>query len=366
MEQETGRTHSPTTALSRRDLLMRVMIAAACLPAAAGKAAGPQLAAAQRFGTGERRRGREAQRIDPSQIPAYAYSTLPVGRFPALQTEYDRTLKSGGISRHRAFRDQVAPLSFALPPDFQDARSVVIVAAFSKTMYATFRLNGRPYRILVPFQYYVDDLDAESLRGVVQKEVVREPVRRVVDITKRVPLKLLAARSGLGRYGLNNLIFVDGMGSFNVLYAFLTDHQFRDDRWSDLTVLDRCRHCDRCDRTCPTTCITRDNFVIDIDRCITLYNENAGAFPTWILPSMHHALMGCMKCQSPCPVNEGILDVSGDLDEVSEEETRRILQGDVDEALLKTLQRKLRQFPAVATRQSFPVLTRNLRALVRA
>jgi hypothetical protein len=72
-----------------------------------------------------------------------------------------------------------------------------------------------------------------------------------------------------------------------------------------------------------------------------------------------------MKCQSPCPVNEWFGDVSGDLGEVSEEETRRILQGEVDDELLKTLQRELRQFPAVSSRETFPILTRNLRALIR-
>jgi epoxyqueuosine reductase QueG len=129
-----------------------------------------------------------------------------------------------------------------------------------------------------------------SLKDIVQKEILKNAKTRVVDITARVPLKLLAARSGLGLYGRNNLIFVDGMGSYNLLYAFLTDYQFPEDNWTNLSVLDRCHRCDHCDRICPTVCISRSNFGINIDKCITLYNENPGEFPNWILKSYHHAL----------------------------------------------------------------------------
>jgi epoxyqueuosine reductase len=361
---ETSREERPTCAISRRDMLERALLAAVLWPLAGCNST--DVAAMQRFGSagGPRGRGR-SQPIDPAQIPKYRYSTLPVSRFPALQSEYDRFAKNAGISRQQAFRSQIAPLSFTLPGDFQNAKSVVIVAAFARTMYATFRLNGQSYRIAVPHQYYRDDLNADSLRTVVEKEVIGSPGSRILDITSRVPLKLLAARSGLGRYARNNLIFVDGMGSYNVLHAFLTDYQFRDDRWTNLEVLSRCNRCNHCDRVCPTACIDRSGFVINIDRCITLYNENAGRLPDWILPSMHHALMGCMKCQTACPINDGVAGVSGELGEVSEEETRRIVQGDVDDALLKILQQKLRHFPAVNARDTFPVLTRNLRALVR-
>jgi epoxyqueuosine reductase len=366
MNRETNRSWCPATPLSRRDLLKQAL-AAAVFPA--GALEGMQAGSTSRqrgFGAQQGQRRPFTQGIDPSQIPAYAYRTLPVSHFPALQKEYIRAVSSPQLSHHKAFRDNIAKLSFALPSDFQNARSVVVVAAFAKTMYATFHLNGQAHRIMVPFQYYSDDLNAESLRTVVQKEIVKEPGRRVVDVTQRVPLKLLAARSGLGRYGRNNLIFVDGMGSFNLLYAFLTDRAFPGDTWTDLTILDACRRCDHCDRICPTYCIPRDTFVIDIDKCITLYNENAGAFPNWILPSMHHALMGCMRCQVPCRVNGWVADVSGNLGDVSEEETRKILQGNVDDDLLKTLQGKLRLSPAVSSREMLSILTRNLRALIRA
>jgi epoxyqueuosine reductase len=336
--------------LTRRELLTRGLVSGAILP--------------QRFGRGGRGRGFDRV-IDPSQIPAYRFRTLAVSRFPELQAEYGKALSIDTLSRAKAFRDQIAPLSFKVPADFSTAKSVVVLAAFSKSMYVSFSLNGTAFRVLVPPQYYTDDLNAATLKGVVQKEIIKNTTSRVVDVTKSVPLKLLAAHSGLGRYGRNNMIFVDGMGSYNLLYAYITDYPFPEDNWTSLEVLDACRRCDHCDRICPTGCISRWSFPINIDKCITLYNEHPGEFPNWMLRSNHNALMGCIRCQDPCPENRGYAAISGTLEEVSEEETRKILKGAPDDALLKALQRKLRQFPATASKELFPILTRNFNVLTR-
>jgi epoxyqueuosine reductase len=187
-----------------------------------------------------------------------------------------------------------------------------------------------------------------------------------VDVSETIPLKLLAARSGLGRYARNGLIFVDGMGSYNVLYAFLTDHTFAEDSWTDLWILDECNHCHACERTCPTRCVSGWSYSVNVDRCLTLFNENAGEFPNYILGSMHHALMGCMRCKEPCPVNQGIASLSGTLEDITEEETRKILSGTPDDALLASLRKKLRQFRPLTTKEQFPILKRNLSVLIRA
>jgi epoxyqueuosine reductase len=350
--------HSGTTGsqLSRREWLYQAMAAAVFLP--------------QDFQGGWGGRGRRQMRprrtVDPSQIPSYTYRILPVGRFAALQNEFNTARNNSQLGRNKMYLDQIAPLNFRVPGDFTNAKSVVVVAAYSKNMYANFKLDGNPYRILIPFQYYNDDMNAERLKGIVQKDIIKAPGRRIADISSKVPLKLLAARSGLGRYARNGLVFVDGMGSYNVLYAFLTDHPFAEDHWTNLEILDECNHCHACERTCPTRCISRWSFSVNIDKCLTLYNENPGEFPNYIYGSMHHALMGCMQCKSPCPVNEGIAELAGNLEDVTEEETRKILNGAPDDVLLKSLQRKLRQFRAASSKEQFPILKRNLSVLIRA
>jgi epoxyqueuosine reductase len=304
--------------------------------------------------------------VDPSQIPAYSYRTLSVDRFTALQTEYNAARNNRQLGGSKLYLDQIASLKFEVPRDFTSARSIVVVAAYSKNMYATFRLNGNAHRILVPFQYYEDELSGAKLKTIVQTEIIKTPNRRVVDVSETVPLKLLAARSGLGRYARNGLIFVDGMGSYNVLSAFLTDHQFAEDTWTDLYILNECNRCHACERTCPTRCVSGWSYTVNVDRCLTLFNENLGEFPNYILGSMHHALMGCMRCKEPCPVNQGITNISGTLEDVTEEETRKILNGTPDDALLASLRRKLRQFRPLLTREDFPILRRNLSVLIRA
>ena len=342
--------------LSRRELLQQTITAAAFMPAA--------------FQGGWGERGRRSMRprrtVDPSQIPSYKYRILPIGRFPALQKEFDAARNNSQLGRNKMYLDQIAPLNFKVPGDFPNAKSVVVVAAYSKNMVSNFWLDGNSYRIMIPFQYYNDDLNAEKLKGIIQKDIIKTPGRRVVDISSKLSLKLLAARSGLGRYARNGLVFVDGMGSYNILYAFLTDHPFSEDHWTSLEILNECNRCHACERTCPTRCISRWSYSVNIDKCLTLYNENPGEFPNYILGSMHHALMGCMQCKAPCPVNEGIADLTGKLEDVSEEETRKILRGVPDEALLKSLQRKLRQFRAAGSKDQFSILKRNLSVLIRA
>ena len=252
-----------------------------------------------------------------------------------------------------------------MPGEFANAKSVVVVAAYSKNMYSNFWLDGQSCKIMISFGYYIDDMNADRLKGIIRKDIIKSTTARVLDISSKMPLKLLAACSGLGRYTRNGLIFVDGMGSYNVLYAFLTDHAFAENNWTDLQILDECNRCHACERTCPTRCISRWSYSVNIDKCLTLYNENAGDFPNFILGSMHHALMGCMQCKSPCPANDGIAELSGNMGGVSEEETRKVLKGTPDDLLLKSLQRKLRQFRAVASKEQFPILRRNLSVLIR-
>jgi epoxyqueuosine reductase len=362
-ELKDSRLITGKSGLTRRELLQQAMIAAAFLPQGFPQGRPDFPGGWGGWGRGRRRPPRT---VDPSQIPAYKYQTLSVSRFPSLQSEFNAARNSSQLSRNKVFRDQINSLDLKLPGNFPNAKSVVVIAVYSKNMYANFQLDGSSHRVMIPFQYYNDDLNSETLKGVIQKDIIKTPGRQIVDVSQYVPLKLLAARSGLGRYARNGLIFVDGMGSYNVLYAFLTDHTLADN-WTNLDILNECNHCHACVQSCPTNCISRWGYgvSINIDKCLTLYNENLGEFPNWILGSMHHALMGCMRCKSPCPVNEGIAELSGKMEDVSEEETRKILKGTADETLLRSLQRKLRQFRAVTTKDQFPIMSRNLKALIR-
>jgi epoxyqueuosine reductase len=78
---------------------------------------------------------------------------------------------------------------------------------------------------------------------------------------------------------------------------------------------------------------------------------------------MHNALMGCMKCQDRCPANAKPLASTIRLDDVAEEETKMILDGKPDDALFKSMAKKLKGFGS--SKEYFPTFTRNLKALLR-
>jgi hypothetical protein len=71
------------------------------------------------------------------------------------------------------------------------------------------------------------------------------------------------------------------------------------------------------------------------------------------------------RCQSCCPANREVIRLTRRLEDVTEEETRRILDGTIDKELLDSSSRKLKGFYPPQSEEDFPVLTRNLRVLLR-
>lgn len=295
--------------------------------------------------------------------PKIKYRCLSVGHFPELQEEFERIKRSGKLSRNETFQGCIKNRQFVLPDNFKEAKSVIVMAVFSRAMRIRFHLKGKKHDLVIPPQYYDDGIDEEQIKAVVRNDIVKSPAFRIERVT-RFPLKMLAARCGLGRYGRNNLCYVDGMGTYHALYSFLTDFVTADNPLSPMEMLKTCERCKICYGVCPTECISRDRFVIDAGRCITLYNEIESPFPSWIRPRMHNALMGCMKCQNRCPENLKIADSWGRLEDITEEETKKILDGTPDEALFQSLKEKMKNFYPATSRDAFPILTRNLRVLL--
>lgn len=328
-----------------------------------GVLAGGSFAYLKAVGAGAPRPQEKTPRPAPDIL--YKFRTLSVEHLPQLQEDIDRLRRENKLSPHPVFRSYIDPMKFALPEDFPQARSVIVMAVFTRAMTATFNLDGRGHEVVLPPQYYDDGISLEDLNGIVRDEIIGGPGPRV-ERAKGFHLKPLAVRSGLGRYGRNNICFVDGFGTYITLYGFLTDHRFPEDHWGELALMEACRECPLCYSLCPTGAIRKESFVIDVGRCITLYGEIAGLFPNFILPSMHNALMGCMACQARCPVNEKVPGAMGRFEEeVNEDETRKILAGTPDEELLKSLTRKLKGFPPGTSKEQFPIFTRNLRPLLR-
>jgi epoxyqueuosine reductase len=294
----------------------------------------------------------------------FKFKTISIDHLNDLQKDIDKIKRSGKISKHPVFKSYIKNKKFKLPENFPEAKFIVVMAVFTKLMRVNFHLDGATYETIIPPQYYDDGISMDDLLKTIQQQIIKEPDYRI-EKASQIHLKLLAARSGLGNYGRNNIIFVDGMGSFITLYAFFTDFKFDEDNWQGIKMLEECERCRNCLGICPTSCITKERFVIDVTKCITLYNEIDGKFPKWIHRSWHNALMGCMKCQIPCPANEKVPDYAGRLEDVAEEETRKILQGESDEELIHSLNKKLKGFAPATSKEYFPIFTRNLSVLIK-
>jgi epoxyqueuosine reductase len=303
----------------------------------------------------------------PTPTPRLDYQarSVSVSHFAELQDFIDGLRRDERISRNKTFRSYIDPRKFAVPADFSKATSVIVLAYRTPMLRFNVRHGGKLHELVISPQYFEDGITRAQIEAAVRRDIVKDPAARL-EVARGLHLKLLAVRSGLGRYGRNNLCYVEGMGTSLALFAFLTDATGLEDSWHDLAMLDACRECPICYSVCPTNAIRKDDFVIDAGRCITLYNEVPGDFPNWILPGMHNALMGCMKCQLACPVNEKAVYSVDQGGEIVEEETLRILEGKPDDRLLESLGRKLKGFPPAADREQFPILTRNLRALLHA
>ncbi len=293
----------------------------------------------------------------------YKYKTLSVDHLRELQEDIEKLKREGKLSDNEVYRSYIDNKDHRLPEDFPNAKSIIVMAISTRLMFVNFHWNRKKHEIMIPPQYYDDGISLENIQNTIHKKIIKEPGYKVVR-AKKILLKRLAVRSGLGSYGRNNLCFVEGMGSYITLYAFYTDYKFEEDHWHGVRMLDNCKPCRLCVKQCPTEAISMRNFVIDVGRCIPLYNEVEGDFPKWIHRKAHNALMGCMMCQLHCPANHDAYKLAGRLEDVTEEETRKVLNGTPDEKTLESLSKKLRGFYPASSNDHFPVFTRNLRVLI--
>ena len=294
----------------------------------------------------------------------YKYRVMSVSHLEELQADFESIDADGKVSNNPVFRSYIQQQQHHLPESLPDAKSIIVMAVFTPLMIADFHHKGNIHEILVP-HYYDDGITEDHLKSTILNKIIADNQYRVENARMHVLLKRLAVRTGLGKYGRNNICYVEGMGSFLKLFAFFTDYEFGEDNWQDAEMMDSCRNCKICLKQCPTGSITENSFVIDVEKCIPLYNEVPGEIPDWINPASHNALMGCLRCQLPCPANSEVATKTQKLDPITEDETKMILDGIQDEELYQSLSEKLRMFIPEHAYYYFPVITRNLRLLLQ-
>jgi len=235
------------------------------------------------------------------------------------------------------------------------AKSIIIVASPQPKIQVSFVVNKKSIPVIIPPTY------CHSTDEKVENLLLRILKPEGFHVAKAIlPWKSLAVHSGLAEYGKNNISYLQGMGSFFRLTAFYSDFPNDDDVWIEFQMMERCHHCSACLRTCPTKAISSERFLLHAEHCITFHNESKHAFPSWLDPSWHHCLVGCLRCQVVCPENKDFRDWVENKIAFSEAETTLLLDMLPVDVLPAKTEKKLEE---LYIREYLEILPRNMRAL---
>lgn len=248
------------------------------------------------------------------------------------------SLKNEGLLDKELFAMYMSKFKYGLPDSLPAAKSLIIVAVPTTGLVLTFCHNGKEHRFIVPPTYAnAVDID-KKVKSVLEKALVGGKVVKAI-----LPYKTLATRTGLARYGKNNITYCEEIGSYHRLTGFFTDVDMETDHWQQREVMAQCTDCNLCLRACPTGAIRRDRFLVRAERCLAFHNElpNDRAFSSSIKRSVHHAIVGCMRCQDACPMNRANHGSAVDGDIYSEAETDYLLKGEYQNEDAEEIMEKL-------------------------
>ena len=292
-------------------------------------------------------------------IHGYHGRVVSIGRLQELEEEirlrYDRGLLDKDL--YQAYLSKFDRLP---PGDMPDARSLIVVAYADPPVRFAFSWRGRTAHVAVPPTYLNAQAKDAAVGRLLAEGLTPEGYRVAPALA---PKKLLAVRSGLARYGKNNITYVEGLGSYHRLVVFCSDYPCQEDRWIEASMLERCRSCQLCRRGCPSGAIAPDRFMLHAERCLTFWNEKPKgiAFPDWVEDSWHNCLVGCLECQRVCPENSMHIDRYEEGAGFSEQETALILAGEDPSKLPSSLIEKMRRWDLL---ELYDQLPRNLTAFL--
>lgn len=232
--------------------------------------------------------------------------------------------------------------NFELPKVDFEIKSIILVAKQNYLSRLIFSYKGNKIPVMIP-PGYNDYMDAPSLVEGFLREVMGQEGYHCCA-TPALPNKLLAVRSGFAKYGRNNIVYVEGLGSFCQIYPFYSDLPTDSKIFSEIAPMAMCAKCGACVRCCPTGALLEERFLMDNMRCLTFFNEKGNKpFPEWINSSAHNAIYGCTCCQEVCPQNKEQLKKQIEETEFTEEETLLLLEGKELTSLPELLKKKIRK-----------------------
>lgn len=282
----------------------------------------------------------------------YEWRMVSIEHLPEVQESVGKLIKQGLIDKSLY---DTWHFYVDTNKNLPEAKSVVIVAMPQKIKLVTFNWQGTAYPAYLPPGHFTG-VDESRVKEILNN-ALGTAGHKVVNA--HLAMKTLAVRSGLAKYGRNNLAYVPGMGSFCRLIAFYTDSPCYEDNWQETGAMKTCESCSLCRENCPVHSISTDRFLIHAEYCRT-YREAVKDFVA-AQPDQCNTLIGCMRCQQVCPVNKPYITdfASGPI--FSDEETDLILNKTPAEKLSLDIRQKLER---LVDKEIYPLLARNLKILI--
>jgi epoxyqueuosine reductase len=284
---------------------------------------------------------------------------IAIQHLPDLHEDIEDLHKQGLLDEN-FYQEWLTGFRYTPPENLPEAKSIIVVAVPQPQTQVTFSWKGEIIPLVVPPTYLHSKEVIQRLESLLKEILAQYGYQATYAV---LPLKLLGARSGLSRFGRNNISYVDGIGSFYRIAAFYSDLPCQEDSWQNVQLMERCQQCSACIQECPTRAIGDDRFLLYAERCLTYLNEKPGdvAFPSWVDYAWHNCLVGCLFCQKICPQNKKYLNWIEVGVKFSEEETLLMLQRVPLDQLSSNTADKLAQDNLV---DFLDVIPRNLEAIL--
>ncbi len=267
--------------------------------------------------------------------------------------------KNFKVLENKEFVDYISKcFSFNSKEIVNYAKSLIIIAIPSPIISITVIWNNIEKKIIIP-PAYINMRSAIEEAEILLSNILNKNNHSIKRVA--IPEKLLAVHSGLGKYGKNNICYIEGMGSFFRLVSFISNIQEINSDWDDINIMESCSKCNICLKRCPTGAIREDRYLIDGYKCLTFFNERPGEFPKWIDNSAHHCLVGCLFCQDKCPQNKKVINNINECEFFSERELIAIMNIKEFEKLDINIRFKLIKLNMDVY---YNVLSRNLKVLL--
>jgi epoxyqueuosine reductase len=141
-----------------------------------------------------------------------------------------------------------------------------------------------------------------SALGLVASRLIEEGWRaRVAADDNALVDRAAAVRAGIGWYGKNSNVLVEGAGSWFVIGSVITDAPIAP-LIPPAPVPDGCGSCHRCMTACPTGALVGPGR-LDARKCLAWLVQAPGLFPREYREALGDRLYGCDDCQDSCPIN---------------------------------------------------------------